>query len=80
MLEQREHLVLVQHPLLPLGAAVGHGAQHDFGDLEPGITESATGVVYPLAWNQWLGAVMCKEFEIAPGVFHFEGLLGCHCR
>lgn len=80
MLEQRERLVLVQHPLLPLGAAVGHGAQHDFGDLEPGITEPVAGEVYPLAskWDSMAGELCCKGLKDAPGVFHFERLLGCH--
>lgn len=40
MLQQRQGLLLIQHPLLPGRGAVGHGAQDDLGDLEPGLAEA----------------------------------------
>lgn len=44
VLEQRQGLVLVEHPLLPLPGAVGHGAQDDLGDLEAGLAEAVAVV------------------------------------
>lgn len=39
--DERECLVFIQYPGLPVLRAVGHGAEDNFGDLEAGFPESS---------------------------------------
>jgi len=41
VLDEREGLVFVQYPGLPVRSAVGHGTEDDLGDLKTGLAESA---------------------------------------
>ena len=40
VLEQRQAVLLIQHPWLPLVASIAHSAQNDFRDLEAGLAQA----------------------------------------
>jgi len=47
VLEQWKRLFFIEHPLLPVTAAVRHGSEDDLGDLETGLSESVAGIRCP---------------------------------
>lgn len=66
MLNQRQCFILIQNPVLPLAAAVGHGAQNDLGDLqarvpEPTVCFVSMGACNAMVMVRWLAAGWVRD-------------------